>query len=61
MEIWLEPYLVIGVLLASHRTKGPRGAWLNDNNGYIGDVSPMVGAEITYLILQVIQLLSDLW
>ena len=29
--------------------KGPRGAWLNDNNGYIGDVSPMVGAEITTL------------
>ena len=25
--------------------KGPRGAWLNDNNGYIGDVSPMVGAS----------------
>jgi hypothetical protein len=29
--------------------KGPRGAWLHDNNGYIGDVSPMVGAEITTL------------
>ena len=28
--------------------KGPRGAWLYDTNGYIGDVSPMVGAEISY-------------
>ena len=27
--------------------KGPRGAWLNDNNGYIGDVSLLVGAEVT--------------
>ena len=26
---------------------GPRGAWINDNNGYIGDVSLLVGAEIT--------------
>ncbi len=25
---------------------GPRGAWIHDNNGYIGDVSPMVGAEV---------------
>lgn len=25
---------------------GKRGAWIYDNNGYIGDVSPMVGAEI---------------
>lgn len=25
---------------------GPRGAWKNDNNGYLGDVSPFVGAEI---------------
>ncbi len=30
--------------------KGPRGAWLNDNNGYVGDVSPFVGAEIPYKI-----------
>ena len=29
-------------------SKGPRGAWLFDTNGYIGDVSPMVGAEVTY-------------
>lgn len=28
--------------------KGPRGAWLFDTNGYIGDISPMVGAEVTY-------------
>ena len=25
---------------------GPRGAWINDNNGYIGDVSLLVGAEV---------------
>ncbi len=25
---------------------GPRGAWKNDNNGYLGDVSPLVGAEV---------------
>ena len=27
--------------------KGPRGAWKNPNNGYIGDVSPLIGAEVT--------------
>jgi|FLOH01.1.fsa_nt_gi hypothetical protein len=27
--------------------KGPRGAWIHENNGYIGDVSPFVGAQIT--------------
>lgn len=27
--------------------EGPRGAWINDNNGYIGDVSPLVGAEVS--------------
>ncbi|HDI52477.1 MAG TPA: hypothetical protein ENF45_07580 [Bacteroidetes bacterium] len=26
--------------------KGSRGAWIYDNDGYIGDVSPLVGAEI---------------
>jgi hypothetical protein len=26
--------------------RGPRGAWIYDTNGYIGDVSPLVGAEI---------------
>jgi hypothetical protein len=26
--------------------KGDRGAWINDNDGYIGDVSPLVGAEV---------------
>lgn len=29
--------------------EGPRGAWINDNNGYIGDVSPLIGAEVTAL------------
>ncbi len=28
--------------------KGPRGAWIYDTNGYIGDVSPLVGAEVKY-------------
>lgn len=28
--------------------RGPRGAWLYDTNGYIGDVSPLVGAEVSY-------------
>ncbi len=28
--------------------RGPRGAWLFDTNGYIGDVSPLVGAEVVY-------------
>jgi hypothetical protein len=28
--------------------KGPRGAWIEDNNGYVGDVSPFVGCEIPY-------------
>ena len=27
-------------------TGGPRGSWQNDNNGYVGDVSPLVGAEV---------------
>ena len=26
--------------------RGKRGAWIYDNNGYIGDVSPIVGAEV---------------
>ena len=26
--------------------KGMRGAWIHDNNGYIGDVSPLVGTEV---------------
>src|SRR5512140_32451 len=25
-----------------------RGAWKDDNNGYIGDVSPLVGAEVKW-------------
>ncbi len=28
--------------------QGHRGAWRNDNNGYLGDVSPLVGAEVRY-------------
>ena len=28
---------------------GPRGAWINENNGYIGDVSLLVGVEIQAL------------
>ena len=27
-------------------SEGCRGAWIYDNDGYIGDVSPMVGAEV---------------
>src|SRR3972149_576365 len=27
-------------------SRGTRGAWIYDNNGYIGDVSLLVGAEI---------------
>ncbi len=26
--------------------KGPRGAWIYDTNGYVGDVSPLVAAEV---------------
>jgi len=28
-------------------SQGTRGAWIYDNNGYIGDVSPLIGAEVT--------------
>ena len=35
-------------VIAQPQGKGPRGAWLNDNNGYIGDVSLMVGVEHIY-------------
>lgn len=28
--------------------KGPRGAWRYDNDGYLGDVSPLVGAEVNW-------------
>ena len=27
---------------------GPRGAWKNDNDGYLGDVSPFVGGEVNW-------------
>jgi hypothetical protein len=27
-------------------TGGPRGAWIFDTNGYVGDVSPLVGAQV---------------
>ena len=30
--------------------KGPRGSWLHDNNGYLGDVSPFVGCEIPFKV-----------
>ena len=36
-------------VVAQPSNKGPRGAWIHDNNGYIGDVSMMVGAEVTAL------------
>ncbi len=29
-------------------TQGHRGAWRNDNDGYLGDVSPLVGAEVKW-------------
>lgn len=29
-------------------TGGPRGSWIYDNNGYLGDVSPFVGAEVQW-------------
>jgi len=35
-------------VIGQPRAKGPRGAWLYDTNGYIGDVSPIVGAEVSY-------------
>jgi len=33
-------------VLGQPASGGPRGAWINDNNGYIGDVSPLIGAEV---------------
>ena len=33
-------------VIGQPQSKGSRGAWIYDNNGYIGDVSPLVGAEI---------------
>lgn len=33
-------------VVAQPADKGPRAAWIYDNNGYIGDVSPMVGVEV---------------
>ncbi len=33
-------------VVAQPADKGPRAAWINDNNGYIGDVSPMIGVEV---------------
>ena len=29
-------------------TQGRRGAWRYDNDGYLGDVSPLIGAEVRY-------------
>ena len=34
-------------VIAQPADQGDRGAWRNDNDGYIGDVSIMLGAEIT--------------
>ncbi len=36
-------------VVAQPKDDGPRGAWVHDNNGYIGDVSLIVGAEVTTL------------
>ena len=33
-------------VIGQPESAGARGAWIYENNGYIGDVSPMVGAEI---------------
>ncbi len=33
-------------VVAQPADKGPRAAWINDNNGYVGDVSPMIGVEV---------------
>jgi hypothetical protein len=33
-------------VIAQPPTEGPPAAWKNDANGYIGDVSPMVGVEV---------------
>ena len=33
-------------VVAQPSDKGPRAAWIHDNNGYIGDVSPMIGVEV---------------
>ena len=35
-------------IIGQPATEGPRGAWKNPNNGYLGDVSPMVGAEVKF-------------
>ena len=35
-------------VIAQPANLGHRGAWRNDNNGYVGDVSILVGAEITW-------------
>ena len=33
-------------VVAQPGNKGPRGAWIHDNNGYIGDISLIVGVEL---------------
>lgn len=35
-------------VIGQPRDKGPRGSWKRDNNGYLGDVSLLVGAEVKY-------------
>ncbi len=36
-------------VIGQPRDQGPRGAWIHPNNGYIGDVSPIIGAEVKWL------------
>ncbi len=33
-------------VIAQPGTEGPRGAWKYDANGYVGDVSPVVGIRL---------------
>lgn len=35
-------------VIAQPASGGPRGAWKHDNNGYVGDVSPLIGAEVNW-------------
>ncbi len=35
-------------IIGQPATEGPRGAWKNPNDGYLGDVSPFIGAEVRW-------------
>ncbi|MEW6512208.1 MAG: hypothetical protein AB1428_14755 [Bacteroidota bacterium] len=35
-------------IIGQPANEGKRGAWRSDNNGYLGDVSPLVGAEVKF-------------